>query len=117
MFIYHYRVKNWLVYSCPGRVILISRSSKRKSTGAISYVILHEHHRFGKNVIQRKQIKIYGNVVKRKKLTIKYITPVLERIVDNRYRIISDFTTRYDNRGMVLRDWEENILVDVGFYE
>ena len=112
MFIYHYRVKNWFVYSCPGRVILIStpRFALRKSTEAISY------KNYGK-VIQRKQIKIYGNVVKRKKPTLKYIIPVLERIVDSRYKIISDYTTRYDNRDVVLQNWEEKILVDVGFYE
>lgn len=112
MFIYHYRVENWFVYSCPGRVILISRFSfsLRKSTVAISY------RNYGK-VIQRKQIRIYGNVVKRKKPTLKYIIPVLGRIVDSRYRIISEYTTGYDNRGVVLRDWEEKILVDVGFYE
>ena len=57
-------------------------------------------------------MKIHGNLVKRKKPTIKYITPVLERIVDNRYKIISEYTARY-----VLQDWEEKILVDVGFYE
>lgn len=118
MFIYHYRVKNWLVYSCPGRVILISRvplKTLRKSIEAVSY-IKHEHHRFGR-IIQKRQIKIYGNLVKRKKLTIKYITPVLERIVDNRYKIISECTAGYDNRNELLKDWEDNILVDVGFYE
>ncbi len=113
MFIYHYRVKNWFIYSCLGRVILISRSRSllRKRTGAIFY-INHEHYK-----IQRKQIEIYGNVVKRKKPTLKYITPILGRIVDNRYRIISDYETRYDNRGMILKNWEEEILVDVGFYD
>lgn len=112
MFIYHYRVKNWFVYSCPERVILISS----RSSLAI-YYINHEYNRFGRNTIHRKQIKIYGNVVKRKKPTLKYIIPVLGRIVDNRYRIISDYTTSYDNRDSVLQDWEEEILVDVGFYE
>ena len=107
MFIYHYRVKNWFVYSCSKRVILISQ----RSTLAIFY-INHEHHK-----IQRKQVKIYGNVVKRKKPTLKYMIPILGRIVDDRYKIISDYTTKYDNRGVVLRDWEEKILVDVGFYE
>ena len=111
MFIYHHRVKNWFVYSCPGRVILISRLSYslRNSTLAISYI----NH--GK-ILQKKQIRIYGNVVKRKKPTLKYIIPFLERIIDNRYRIISDYTT-YDNKYVVLQDWEEKILVDVGFYE
>lgn len=111
MFLYHYRVKNWFVYSCSERVILISRSSLRKRTGAIFY-INHEHHK-----IQRKQIKIYGSVVKRKKPTLKYMIPILGRIVDNRYQVISDYTTKYDNRGVVLRDWEEKILADVGFYD
>jgi hypothetical protein len=116
MFIYHYRVKNWLVYSCPGRVILISRVSLRKSTAAISF-IKHEHPRFGRT-IQVRQIKIYGDLIKRKKLTIKYITPILGKIVDNQYRIISEYTTNYDNsRDELLQDWEEKILVDVGFYE
>lgn len=112
MFIYHYKVKNWFVYSCPGRVILISRSRSllRKSTEAISYI------NRGK-IIQIKQIEVYGNVVKRKKPTLKYIIPVLGRIVDSRYKIIRDYTTKYDNRGEVLRNWEEKILVDVGFYE
>ena len=114
MFIYHYRVKNWFVYSCPGKVILISRSSG-KSTEAISY-INQECHRFGRT-IQKRQIKIYGSVVKRKKPTLKYIIPVLGRIVDDRYQIISDYTTRYDNRYGVLQDWEVKMLVDVGFYE
>lgn len=106
MFIYHYRVKNWFVYSCSERVILISR----RSTLAIYYL------NRGKT-IQRKQVKIYGNVVKRKKPTLKYIIPVLGRIVDDRYQIISDYTAGYDNRSAVLQDWEEKILVDVGFYE
>ena len=112
MFIYHYRIKNWFVYSCPGRVILISR----RGTAAISY-INHEHNRFERNTIQRKQIRVHGNVIKRKKPTLKYIIPVLERIVDDRYGIISDYTTSYDNRDAILRDWEEEILVDVGFYK
>lgn len=114
MFIYHYRIKNWFVYSCPGRVILISQSSK--STEAI-YYIKHEHNRFGRNIIQRKQIRVHGNVIKRKKPTLKYIIPILGRIVDDRYGIISDYTANYDNRDSVLQDWEEKILVDVGFYE
>ncbi len=113
MFIYHcYKAKNWFVYSCPRRVILISRSRSllRKRTEAISYI----NH--GK-IIQIKQFEVYGNVVKRKKPTLKYITPVLERIVDSRYKIIRDYTTEYDLRGVILRNWEEKILVDVGFFE
>lgn len=112
MFIYHYRIKNWFVYSCPGSVILISRLPLRKSTEAISYI----NHREIK-IIQRRQFTIYRSVVKRKKPTLKYIIPVLRKIVDSRYRITSEYTTGYDNRGMVLRNWEERILVDVGFYE
>lgn len=107
MFIYHHRVKNWFVYSCPGRVILISR------TGAI-YYISREHYRFGR-IIQKRQIMFYEDVIKRKKPTLKYIIPVLGRIVDNRYQIISEYTTRFDNRDEVLLDWEKKVLVDVGF--
>ncbi len=112
MFIYHYKVKDWFVYSCPGSVILISLLSLRKSTEAISYI---NHGEI--KIIQRRRFTIYGNIVKRKKPTLKYIIPILRGIADNRYRIISEYSMRYGDRGVILKSWEERILVDVGFYE
>ena len=65
MFIYHYRVNNWFVFSCPERAILISRSSLEKGTEAVSY------SRFGRKTVQKRQIRIYGNVINRKKTNPK----------------------------------------------
>ena len=45
------------------------------------------------------------------------MTLVLGRIVGDRYKVFSDYTTQYDNRETILTDWEEKILVEVGFYE
>lgn len=109
MFIYHGKFKNGFVYSCPGRVVLISYRS-------VFHYIKLKHYSTGKLLIRRKTLRING-IIKRKRPTLKYMTLVLGRIVGDRYKVFSDYTTQYDNRETILTDWEEKILVEVGFYE
>ena len=114
MFEYHGKIKSWLVYSCPWRVILLFPTISRKQTVAILFTRVE-------NTINRKTYVIPGNIIKSKKPTLKYIIPALGRIIDGQYFwcIIEDLSVKFEHRTgphRNINDWEDEILREVGFY-
>jgi hypothetical protein len=76
--------------------------------------------RLGKNTINKTTYIIPGNVIKSKKPTLRYIIPVLGRIIDRRYSRVEDLSAKFEHRtgphGIIEAE-EDEILREVGFYE
>jgi hypothetical protein len=120
MFKYYGKIKSWLVYSCPWRVIFLFPTDSRKQTMAILFT-MRVDSRLGKNTINKTTYIIPGNVIKSKKPTLRYIIPVLGRIIDRRYyNKVEDLSAKFEHRtgphGIIGAE-EDEILREVGFYE
>jgi len=119
MFEYHGKIKSWLVYSCPWQVIFLFPTNSRKQTMAILFT-RRVNSRLGTNVINKTTYIIPGNVIKSKKPTLRYIIPVLGRIIDRRYSRVEDLSVKFEHRtgphGIIEAE-EDEILRKVGFYE
>ena len=118
MFEYNGKIKSWLVYSCPWRVIFLFPTDSRKQTLAILFT-MRDDSRLGKNTISKTTYIIPGNIIKSKRPTLRYIIPVLGRIIDRRYSRIEDLSVKFEYRTSphgIIEAWEDEILSEVGFY-
>ena len=119
MFEYHGKFRGWLIYSCPWRVIMLSPTVNRKQTLVVLFT-MRNVSRFGGKAIYKTTYIIQGNVIKNKIPTLKYIIPVLGRIINGRYNRIEDLAVKFEHRtdpNGIIEAWEEEILEQVGFYE
>ena len=120
MFEYNGKFKGWLIYSCPWRVILLSPAAtvNRKQTLVVLFT-MRNNSRFGGKAIYKTTYIIQGNVIKNKIPTLRYIIPVLGRIIDGRYNRIEDLAVKFEygaDLNRIIEPWEDNILRSVGFY-